>query len=121
MINYIFLVFSNLLGCRGSDFSICGMPWIKNFGTHSGFDSLVQHDISHQYAVHTRFKVVMFNTALKGASYASMSLIVTLQLLIIFDVVVYGCSDGSIFFGWQFVWSETYSILDSDSGVVRHQ
>jgi len=44
-----------------------------------------------------------------------MSLIVTMQLLIIFDIVVYSCSHGSIFFGhWQFVWSETYSILDSD-------
>jgi len=99
------------------------MPWIKNFGTHSGFDSLLQHDISHQYAVHTMLKVVMFNTALKGAFYASKSLLVTLQLLIIYDIdVVYGCSHGSIFFGLrQFVWSETYSILDSDSRVVRYQ
>jgi len=99
------------------------MPWIKNFGTNSGFDSLLQHDIPHQYAVHTMFKVVMFNTALKGVSYASMSLIVTLQLLIICDiVVVYSCSHESVFFGhWKFVWSETYSILDSDFRVVRHQ
>jgi len=65
----------------------------------------------------------MFNTALKGVSYASMSLIVTLQLLIIYDiVVVYSCSHESVSFGhWQFVWSETYSILDSDFRVVRHQ
>jgi len=64
----------------------------------------------------------MFNTALKDVSYASMSLIVTLQLLIIYDIVVYSCSHGSIFFGhWQFVWSEMYSIVDSDSRVVRHQ
>jgi hypothetical protein len=98
------------------------MSWIKNFGTHSGFDSLLQHDISHHYAVHTMLKVVMFNTALKGAFYASMSLIVILQLLIIYDIVVCSCSHGSIFFGhWQFVWSEMYSILDSDSRVVRHQ
>jgi len=90
------------------------MPWIKNFGTHSGFDSLLQHDISHQFAVHTMLKVVMYNTALKGAFYASMSVIVTLQLLIMYDIV-YSCSHGSIFFGhWQFVCSEMYSILDSD-------
>jgi len=92
------------------------MPWIKNFGTHPGFDPLLQHDISHQYAVHAMLKVVMFNTALKGVFYASMSLIVTLQLLIIYDIVVYSCYHGSIFFGhWQFVWSEMYSILDGDS------
>jgi hypothetical protein len=50
-------------------------------------------------------KVVMFNTALKGTSYASMPLIVTLQLLIIFYIIMYSIIQGSIFFGhWQFVW-----------------